>query len=67
MATLDERLSMIEEYLEGITPPSFVAAIREARSLLEANMTPGFICKACGIFTGIAKGMTECRSCGVAR
>ena len=72
--TLDERLHHVIKMLdvaERVTGGSFFEerqAVEEARALLRANLTPGFMCGACGVFTGTAKENHQaCRACGKER
>ena len=68
--TLDDRLAIAEDI---ISPHQMhgrlaIGAIREAREALKANLTPGFICGGCGVFTGTAKENHQaCRACGAPR
>lgn len=69
---LDEKLALAQQRIEAETSYEVsthrlaLEGIREARELLAANMTPGFICTKCGGWTGIMK-MTVCRFCGEPR
>ena len=72
--TLDERLHHVIKMLdvaERVTGGSFFEerqAVEEARALLQANLTPGFMCGACGVFSGDGKErQTHCRCCGAPR
>jgi len=73
VTTLDDRLHHVIEVLdvaERVTGGSFYAerqAVQEARALLKANLTPGFIC-GCGIFNGdVRERRKSCRACGAGR
>ena len=68
--SLDDRLAIAEDIISPFQLHGRVAiaAIREARELLKANLTPGFMCGACGVFTGAAKENHQaCRACGKER
>jgi hypothetical protein len=64
-AELDAKLEYIEQQFEGLVWQPVVA---EARKRLRLSMLPGFVCSACGVFTGDCKErQAACRCCGLAR
>ena len=68
--SLDDRLAIAEDIISPHQMHGRLAieAIREARGLLRANLTPGFMCGDCGVFTGTAKENHQaCRACGKER
>jgi hypothetical protein len=45
-----------------------IACLEQALKKLRGGLVlPGWLCSACGVFTGDMKGMTECRCCGAPR
>jgi ribosomal protein L40E len=71
---LDEKLQLAWQHLVGHRPFLSIQemcavqeGVAEARELLKANLTPGWICESCNVFTGISKGATACRNCGTPR
>lgn len=65
---LDDRLAEAERQLRAFGVHDEADAVHEARQLLKANLTPGFICTSCSVFTGTAKEAHKvCRACGAPR
>jgi hypothetical protein len=66
--TLDQHLDEAEKMLRAFGVEDEANAVAEAREAIKANLTPGFICEACGVFTGDGKEhQTHCRCCGKER
>ena len=67
--SLDDRLAIAEDIISPFQLHGRVAiaAIREARARLKAELLPGWFCEACRVWTGTEKGAAACRACGKER
>jgi hypothetical protein len=67
-AEFDASLEEVQEFCRESGAPYYAKRVAEARARLQAAMLPGWICKACGAFSGDCKErLSACRACGLAR
>lgn len=64
MDDLDERLAKVVGFVRKWSGDELAQAVEEARALLKANMTPGWLCPSCKAFNGSTFGRVVCRCCG---